>query len=81
MHHLLNAARDVPKLRRMGGETELEMVQRHVRRGIELVSQQRARVRHLAGTPEYDSALQLLEQLEMALDLHKQHLADLLRSG
>lgn len=62
------------------GETELQMVQRHILRATQLVVDQRRRVLALKGQPEYEFAVNLLEQLEWALELHKQHLAELLRN-
>jgi hypothetical protein len=63
----------------MGGESEKEMVERHIRRATELVRQQRLRVPEAAAGPDQVRAAYLLAQLERALELHKEHLAMLLR--
>ncbi len=57
-------------------ETELEMVQRHVREGKEIVARQRALVARLgaAGRPTGE-AERLLNNLQDVQRLHEDHLA------
>ena len=57
-------------------ETELEMVQRHVREGTRLVARQRALVAHLlaAGRPTGEAG-RLLDNFEDVQRMHEDHLA------
>jgi hypothetical protein len=58
----------------MDGESETERMARDLWRAAQLADQQRRRVDALRGTPEFEGAAELLEQLEMALLLHQEHL-------
>jgi hypothetical protein len=65
----------------MAVETELEMVQRHIRKAAGLIERQREIVGLTNDARLLARARELLSQLEKALDLHEQHLARLLHSS
>jgi hypothetical protein len=65
----------------MDGESEMEKIARNIWRAAQLVDQQRRRVEHLRGTPDFEGAAELLEQLEVSLLLHQEHLAIWRRTG
>ena len=61
------------------GETEIEMVQRHIRQGEGHVASQREIVASLPpDSPLAENARQLLTQFEETLESHHEHLARLL---
>ncbi|MDQ1902204.1 hypothetical protein RAH32_17420 [Paracoccus sp. WLY502] len=61
------------------GETEIEMVQRHIRQGEESVTSQRKIVASLPPDSALEkTARQLLVQFEDALENHRAHLTRLL---
>lgn len=63
-------------------ETEIEMVQRHVREGEEHVVRQREIVASLPPDSDLaDTAHQLLTLFEKSLEGHRDHLARLLHEG
>lgn len=63
------------------GETEIEMVRRHIREGEEHVAHQRGIVASLPDSDLAKTARQLLETFKQALESHQEHLARLLHSA